>query len=198
MRYTLKTPLAGLLLAIMTASPAFAEPDNREVVYDNNGHLVVNSFNNCVRTEWRANNDACGGKKVRARHELTKEERTVYFPFNKATLTSRSTSTLNTLAETLKSDDQVRQARIIGYADRMGTASYNEALSKKRANAVRNYLIARGFINSRVAETRWLGESVPVTNCPSTLSRNDLIACLQKDRRVEVEIDYNPEGQRNR
>jgi OOP family OmpA-OmpF porin len=172
-------------------TPVAAAVDNRDVVHDSYGHVVVNSFGNCVRTRWESATDPCAPQRM-AKRMLGKEERTVYFDFNKATLDAEATGKLNTLASTLKSDKQVRQARIIGYADRIGKAAYNEKLSKKRAETVRSYLVSRGFINSRVADTRWYGESAPATNCPDTLTRAELIVCLRKDRMVEVEIDYLP------
>lgn len=190
---------AGVILGAL-ALPGAAQAqtaDTRDVVRDARGAIVVNSFGNCVRTKWDAGSDACGAAPVakqKLRATIAAEERTVYFQFNKASLTTDAQAKLNTLASTLKSDDQVQQARIVGYADRIGQPAYNEALSKKRAESVRSYLISRGFINTRVAETRWLGESVPATSCPDNLLRSELIECLQKDRRVEVEIDYLPEA----
>jgi len=74
----------------------------------------------------------------------------------------------------------------------MGGAVYNETLSKKRAVAVRKYLVCKGIVNAQVVETRWFGDSVPATSCPKDMPRKDLIVCLQKDRRVEVEIDTAP------
>ena len=49
---------------------------------------------------------------------------------------------LDTLANVLKSDQSVKEAKIVGYADRIGSVSYNEQLSQKRAETVRDYLIA--------------------------------------------------------
>ncbi|MBV8938604.1 MAG: OmpA family protein [Alphaproteobacteria bacterium] len=195
--------LALAATAMTLSTPAIAaEADNRDVVHDSGGHIVVNSFGNCVRTKWMSDADACGAapppKAVAApapmHATIAKEDRTVYFPFNKSALTPESRTKLNSLANTLKSDKQVKEARIFGYADRIGSVSYNDKLSKKRAETVRNYLESRGFVNSRVTETRWFGKSEPKTDCPNNLSRKDLIACLQPDRRVEVEIDYLPEG----
>jgi len=181
---------------LMQAAPAQAEPDMRQVVRSTNGHIVLNTFNNCVRSSWQGDKDACAPEVQVAQAvppatmEIGQDERSVYFEFNKSSLTPEATQKLNGLAEKLSSDKQVREAKIVGFADRIGTPSYNEQLSKKRAEAVRRYLISRGFVNSQVAETRWLGEAVPVTQCPDTLTRPELIQCLQKDRRVEVEIEY--------
>jgi outer membrane protein OmpA-like peptidoglycan-associated protein len=181
----------AFLAAALTATTALAAPDNRDTVHNTFGNTVVDSFGKCVHTRWASTTDECAPQAPK-RVALSQEERTVYFDFNKATLDSEAIGKLNTLATALKSDKQVRQARIAGYADRIGKPAYNEKLSKKRAETVRRYLVSRGFINGRVADTRWYGESMPATNCPDTLTRPELIACLRHDRKVQVDIDYLP------
>lgn len=193
--------LSGFILLTMNY-PALADQDNRDAVHSDNNNVVVSGDNKCVRTKWSAGNDEChppASAPVPVAQQsaaIGKEERTVYFDFNKTVLTEDSQTKLNSLAEKLKSDKQVRQARIVGYADRIGRPGYNQKLSEKRAEVVRKYLISRGFINARVADTRWFGAEHPATQCSDSLKRPELIECLQKDRRVEVEIDYNPIGNR--
>lgn len=181
--------------ALSFSTASVAGEDLRDVVRSSRGDVIINTYGNCVRTHWIEEQDICGPEPRKAvrRVTLDLEERTVYFDFNKFALTAQARQKLNSLAAELKSDTQVREAQIVGYADRIGTASYNQQLSKRRAENVRNYLVSRGFINSRVAETRWLGEGDPVTRCPDSLSRTELIQCLQRDRRVEVEIEYYPD-----
>lgn len=193
---------AALGIALLAGSSLAHATDTRKVVRDTNNHVVVNTFGNCVRTDWTNNRDICGANAAerapvlqqvsRVTEALTTEARTIYFEFDKARLTAASQAKLNTLAEGLKSDSQVREAKVVGYADRIGNESYNDALSQRRAGAVKNYLAKQGFVNSSVTETRWFGETVPVTSCPDGISRSALIACLAKDRRVEVEIEYYP------
>lgn len=200
-KFTQVVLLSSCLLSIPVL--ALAEQDMRDVVRDERGNVVMNSFGNCVRTRWASANDPCAppAERPAPREErrvsapIGIEERTVYFEFDKHSLTLQARERLNNLARILKSDRNVKEAQIVGYADRIGTPSYNERLSQKRAESVRGHLSSQGVINSRVTETRWLGESVPATNCPDTLSRPALIACLQKDRRVEVEVEYYPQGQ---
>lgn len=193
--------LAGAMAA-MTLSSAEAAPVSQDVVRaQSNQSIVVNTFGNCVRTRWGVETDPCApeapDEATPVRRVWAEEERTIYFGFNQATLTPEARQKLDTLANTLKSEQDVKEAKIVGYADRIGSANYNQRLSQKRAEAVKNYIISRGFVNARVAETRWFGETTPVTSCPDTLSREALIACLQKDRRVEVEIEYQPELRAN-
>jgi len=217
-----RTLLTGLLLllsagASYAATGAYLEPasgsyqvaDARDVVHDEaSGTIARSSSGECVRTKWVNSYDVCSTEVVvpapqvrtemREATSLSREERTVYFGFNLASLSPEMKERLDTLASTLRSDSQVKGARIVGYADRIGNPGYNEKLSKKRAENVRKYLVAKGLINTQVADTRWFGARVPATDCPSDMSRPELIDCLQKDRRVEVEIDYMPDQQASR
>lgn len=204
----MKTPLLvsrtiGLFLLTFAIPQLTLAEDAFDAVRDKGAGPVVNSFNDCVRTKWSSATDPCGTAKAapapkpiaapipsKPRASIAQAERTVYFEFNASGLTSESKETLDSLAEKLKSDSQVREARVVGYADRIGSDEANQRLSEKRAAAVRDYLIAHGFAKIGTTETRWLGESVPATECEEKLKRNELIECLAKDRRVEVEIDY--------
>jgi len=69
---------------------------------------------------------------------------------------------------------------IVGHTDQVGSASYNQSLSERRAAAAANYLVAQGVRRTRVA-TRGMGESEP-------LASNDTEAGRQQNRRVEVAI----------
>lgn len=189
----------AISMALLCSGPAaFAE--THDAVRTRSGSFVLNSFQHCVRTQWDVGQDVCAPKPpaktasaIVPPQPLALEERTVYFGFNQATLTPEAKAKLDTLANTLTSLSSVKAAHVVGYADRMGQASYNEQLSRKRAEATQRYIVSRGFVHTDVADTRWLGETAPVTSCPDTLSREALISCLQKDRRVEVEIEYQPE-----
>jgi outer membrane protein OmpA-like peptidoglycan-associated protein len=189
--------------AYMVALQVHAEPNDHAIVTDNRGRPVLTeSTGTCVRTKWIEGNDVCRAgitetvvQTVQAPPPISQDERTVYFPFNQASLTPDARNRLDTLSNDIKSRDDVRDALVAGYADRIGTGSYNERLSQKRAEAVKDYLIQKGIVNASVAETRWYGANNPATNCPAGLSRPELIDCLQKDRRVQVDIDYEQRQQ---
>src|SRR5690606_4708796 len=119
---------------------------------------------------------------------LESAEKTVYFDFDSSELTHEAQARLDSMAQALREAQDVRSADIVGYADRIGSTSYNTALSKQRAETVKAYLASRGYLNTRVAEVRGLGEAHPVSNCNREESRAKLINCLSPDRRVEVEI----------
>jgi OOP family OmpA-OmpF porin len=78
-----------------------------------------------------------------------------------------------------------------GHTDRLGSAPYNQALSERRAQAVKTYLISVGGIAAAKVSAMGKGESEPITkpqDCPGSQRNAKLIACLQPDRRVEVEV----------
>lgn len=196
MKTTLRVPLLSVLLTLGLASASHAAAtDNRDVVHDKFGQVVRSTFGTCVRTGWPAAGDECAKAPVvqtrlAKRQPISDEQRTVYFEFNSTRLVDSERSKLESLANTLKPMDDILGVSIVGYADSIGTPSYNERLSKRRAQVVETYLRERGYLKTTVAQTRWLGESAPVTQCPDNLEHTALVACLQKDRRVTVEINY--------
>ncbi len=183
---------AGLALGF-TPSSAIAETDARDAVHDRNNQVVRNTFGHCVRTQWVSGSTECSGKQavVKPIHrQIADEDRTVYFEFNKTSLMDSEQRKLDSLSGTLKSMSDISGVTIVGYADRIGSVSYNDRLSQRRAQVVEDYLRKRGYLNTTVAKTRWLGESVPITQCADDQNRMSLISCLQRDRRVTVEITY--------
>jgi outer membrane protein OmpA-like peptidoglycan-associated protein len=79
--------------------------------------------------------------------------------------------------------------RAVGHADRLGSEGYNQILSEDRAEAVKAYLVSKGIEPDRVrAEGR--GASQPVTKPGECVGGKDakVIACLQADRRVGIEV----------
>lgn len=76
-----------------------------------------------------------------------------------------------------------------GHADRFGSPDYNQKLSERRANAVKDYLITKQVLASRIT-VEGKGETQPVTkpaDCAGARSAK-VIACLQPDRRVDIEM----------
>lgn len=90
------------------------------------------------------------------------------------------------LAASLRGDDQVRIS-VVGHADRLGNADYNQRLSEQRAGTVRELLIQDGIPASSISASG-RGSTRSVTNCDAGLGRDALIACLRPDRRVEIEV----------
>ncbi len=81
----------------------------------------------------------------------------------------------------------------VGYADRIGSMTYNMALSERRARTIKNYLASTGGIEPGRIFVEGRGETMPVTGdaCnnmgPENASNKKLVVCLAPDRRVDVE-----------
>ncbi|MGY0799553.1 OmpA family protein [Lysobacter sp. A286] len=90
------------------------------------------------------------------------------------------------LAQELSGAQAVR-ITVVGHADRLGSSSYNQGLSERRAVTVRQLLVDEGLPGTSIG-AYGRGALEPVTICDNTLSRNDLVACLKPDRRVEIRV----------
>lgn len=116
----------------------------------------------------------------------------VLFPFDSATLLPGGKKKLDEIAETSQGAE-VDRVVIVGHTDRIGSDDYNQQLSERRALAVKEYLAQKGAPEDRV-EAEGRGKTDPVTGdqCermgPARKSNSKLVACLQPDRRVEIEI----------
>ena len=79
---------------------------------------------------------------------------------------------------------------VTGHTDRLGGHAYNLALSQRRATAVRDVLVANGVDAGRISATGVDGDRPMTTaaQCPGSKPTAQLIACLQPDRRVEVQV----------
>lgn len=112
------------------------------------------------------------------------------FAFDKYDLTEQGRNSLDKVVSDLQGSN-VDMIAITGYADRLGSHDYNMKLSTKRAQAVKAYLLSKMSIDdSKVSAIGRDGEN-PVTkldDCKGNKPTKALIACLQPDRRVEIEI----------
>jgi outer membrane protein OmpA-like peptidoglycan-associated protein len=82
--------------------------------------------------------------------------------------------------------NQAKNLKIVGHTDRLGSETYNEKLSLKRAQAVADYLIKNG-INIPM-KVEGFGSKEPLTKDCKGDKSPILVQCLQPDRRVV--IDY--------
>lgn len=172
------TIMAVTTVLFLSASAGAKMTMTKDFVDTKGGSPVVTKFGDCVITKWDAKGGEC--------NSLTSEMRTVYFGFNSSALTPAAKTKLNALAKGLKSRN-VKAVSIVGFADEVGTDSYNMRLSEKRANAVASFLRGKGITVNGKSEVRGLGETSSQSSC-SDQKGKALHACLWRDRRVEVEI----------
>lgn len=72
-----------------------------------------------------------------------------YFDFDKSVVKPRAFDFLNQIADVLKTYPQIT-LKVQGHTDSIGTKEYNDALSIRRAQAVKTYLIGRGISGDRM------------------------------------------------
>ena len=100
------------------------------------------------------------------------------FMFDRSDLTSQATGKLDSFISAIR--QRVSNIiRIFGHTDSLGTDQYNDALSQRRANRVRDYLLNSG-IPGREISVKGMGESTPIAN-------NNTRSGRAKNRRVVIE-----------
>ena len=114
--------------------------------------------------------------------KVTLNENTVNFDFNSANLTTLAKTNLDKLVTVLKNNPDTN-INIYGHTDSIGSDAVNLRISSQRAEAVKNYLVAKGISASRMF-TEGLGKSSPIAS-------NDTDAGRAKNRRVEFAITAN-------
>ncbi len=106
----------------------------------------------------------------------------VHFDFDKATIQESSYPLLDALSEALNSPELKGKSIIIGgHTDTKGNEAYNLSLSKKRADAVKAYLVNKGGVDPATIETVGYGKSRPLNQGLTTKEQ-------QKNRRVEIRL----------
>lgn len=84
----------------------------------------------------------------------------VFYEFNKSNLSDEAQTTLNKQASWLQKYPNV-QVQVAGNCDERGTEEYNLALGNRRANAARDFLVAKGVSTSRITTISY-GKDRPV------------------------------------
>ena len=109
---------------------------------------------------------------------LVRIEDTIYFDLGKATLKPASTPILDEVAATLQAHPELVRLVVEGHTDTTGGVTFNLQLSRDRARAVVDALVARGVAPERLL-ARGLGPTRPVAD-------NETEAGRAANRRVEL------------
>lgn len=214
--------LSALLATLMLTSTAFAA--NEGYTTNNSGSPVVkNGYGECWRlpTTYDKARDGlveCGDRepakpvvvapapkpapvvvapKVQTVIKTVSLSAEGLFGFNSAQIVAGNQQ-LEALVSSLKADKLLKSVAVEGHTDYLGSEKYNQALSEKRANAVKDYFVAAGIPADKVTAVG-KGESEAKLTAECTAKkfkkRADLIACLAGDRRFDVNVETAKEVQ---
>jgi OOP family OmpA-OmpF porin len=174
-------------------------------VDDSAGSIVRTGYGDCLHTaRWSVENAIaeCDPEIVAARDKVDvaavevvvrKETKPIrlqadaLFGFDSAQLTDAGKMRLDDLVGQLTAATlQNKKIEITGYTDRIGAEDYNRDLSKRRADAVQDYLVSKGVAPTYI-ESSGLGENNPVVDCKGEKGQA-LKDCLAPNRRTEIEF----------
>jgi OOP family OmpA-OmpF porin len=111
------------------------------------------------------------------------------FAFDKAELKPEGKAMLEDLISQLQGVTFDR-INVTGHSDRIGSKDYNQQLSERRAATVKDYLVGKDVAAGRI-DAQGMGASQPTVasdECRNTQGSKETIACLQPDRRVDIEM----------
>lgn len=113
---------------------------------------------------------------------LTLGDNAIHFDTNKSTLSATAKANLKKLVPVFKNYEDTNIV-IYGYTDSTGKVEYNQKLSERRANSVKDYLATNGIDNTRFT-TKGMGVNDPIAT-------NETAEGRSKNRRVEFAIVAN-------
>lgn len=145
-------------------SPAGARVDANGCQFDTDADGVVDRLDRCPDTPAGTRVDSRG---CPLQQEIRLEG--VYFETNSAQLRADAVQRLDQAVQTLRLNKDL-EIEVAGYTDSSGAASYNQQLSQRRAEAVRDYLASHGVDAGRLS-ARGYGESDPVASNTSREGR---------------------------
>ena len=165
---------------------------------DSQGRIVRDGYGYCVRTiDWSKDTAIaqCEGwpeaapvavkpkaeasETVMPVNETTPAAFVGFFDTDKSDLKTKAINQLDVYSDFMKTHKN-KKVKVTGHTDATGSEAYNQALSERRAKAVKTYLEASGIDGQRI-ETLGMGESAPVAT-------NKTKAGRAENRRVEIEV----------
>ncbi|MFO0615322.1 MAG: OmpA family protein [Polyangiaceae bacterium] len=156
-------------------------------IADSDGDTIADSSDACPNEKGLSSNDPkLNGCPDGVRFTTTEIVilKQVQFRFGMSSLDQTidpvSDDLLTAVRDVIVEHPEVKQIEVQGHTDDVGTVEYNQTLSEQRANAVRNWLIARGIAPERLV-SRGYGATRPIATNQTEEGR-------QKNRRVQMVI----------
>jgi OOP family OmpA-OmpF porin len=204
MNITLNRLFAGsvIAVAIMTATTAYAASDTRTpqgYLGSSAGGPVKDSANDCVKTSGWSEDSPCEKPPAPVeeaqvpapvlppalppKHINIILSASTLFGFGKATLTPEGKAAIKHEVDNWRGHYETKEIGITltGYTDSIGSEAYNQQLSERRANAVRDYLVNDLGVNPANVTASGKGEADPAAS-------NDTREGRAKNRRVEMDV----------
>ncbi len=163
------SPVVPATTENQVACPIVVAPVAAAIDSDNDG--VLDQNDQCAKTPsaYKVDEIGCPVKATINDH----------FTFDSDHIDATATSEINTFAVFMKENPSYK-ATIIGHTDSIGTPEYNQQLSKKRAEKVKNALIEQGIEADRLTALG-KGENLPIMS-------NILKEGRAENRRIELEL----------
>jgi OOP family OmpA-OmpF porin len=195
----LKTMLGIAASTVLMTGVAMAHEGgiaNAGYLGDSSGHYVLDSSGHCVYTSsWTKElatkecNPELFPEEVAAApapppvpvYEKHTISATALFDFDKYALKPEGKEAITGIVNELKaSKDKVIDINVVGHTDSIGTEEYNQELSVRRANAVKEFMVSEG-IDPSIIDVKGMGELDPVASNSTAEGR-------ALNRRVEISV----------
>jgi OOP family OmpA-OmpF porin len=191
---------SAIAVAILTATTAYAASETRTpqgYLGSSSGEPVKDSANECVKTSGWSEDTPCEKPPAPVEEarvpapvpppalpskHITLSASTL-FGFDRATLTPEGRAAIKQEVDDWRGRYETKEIGITltGYTDSTGSEAYNQQLSERRANAVRDYLVDDLGVNPDNVTASGKGEADPVAN-------NDTREGRARNRRVEMDV----------
>jgi outer membrane protein OmpA-like peptidoglycan-associated protein len=167
---------------ISAAQERASTADQHATTADQHATDAMNRANQANQNADQANHGLDALRQVVANIDDYKEatNATVLFKFNQFSLSPDAQQDLDKLADEIRPDHRYFIA-VEGFTDNVGTKQYNDALSRRRADSVVAYLVAKHDVPIYRIHMVGLGEEKPVDDARNRAAR-------AKNRRVEVKV----------
>jgi len=196
--YRIGALVSTMALGLLCANTVFADAGgivNESYVGDGKHHYIRDSSGNCVRTSsWKAGDRTvdCGAEPPATVtsmpvpppapvYEKMSVSAEALFDHDKSILKAEGKAALHELGDAIKAKGaRVVDIDIIGHTDSDGTVEYNQALSERRAHAVRDYIVGEG-VDPNIIDVSGEGELSPIASNATREGR-------ALNRRVDIHV----------